>query len=71
PYDRLEEWLFSSKQRNEFFNLTKSRELEDYADVKRFTEFSTSTMQLPHSPALGSFVTTILSTSPTLSPPTA
>ncbi|OAQ35915.1 hypothetical protein K457DRAFT_132555 [Linnemannia elongata AG-77] len=36
PYDRLEEWLPSFKQRNEFFNLTKTRELEDYADVKKF-----------------------------------
>ncbi|KAF9078998.1 hypothetical protein BGX23_005419, partial [Mortierella sp. AD031] len=36
PYDRLEEWLSSFKQRNEFFNLTKTRELEDYADVKQF-----------------------------------
>ncbi|KAG0067808.1 hypothetical protein BGZ90_000831, partial [Linnemannia elongata] len=36
PYDRLEEWLPSFKQRNEFFNLTKTRELEDYADVKQF-----------------------------------
>ncbi|KAF8947278.1 hypothetical protein BGZ47_009666, partial [Haplosporangium gracile] len=36
PYDRLEEWLTSFKQRNEFFNFTKTRELEDYADVKQF-----------------------------------
>ncbi|KAF9078880.1 hypothetical protein BGX23_006001, partial [Mortierella sp. AD031] len=36
PYDRLEEWLTSFKQRNEFFNLTKTRELEDYTDVKQF-----------------------------------
>lgn len=36
PYDRLEEWLPSFKQRDEFFNHTKTRELEDYADVKQF-----------------------------------
>lgn len=36
PYDRLEEWLTSFKQRNEFFNFTKTRELEDYADVKQY-----------------------------------
>ncbi|KAG0362440.1 hypothetical protein BGX24_005108 [Mortierella sp. AD032] len=36
PYDRLEEWLTSFKQRNEFLNFTKTRELEDYADVKQF-----------------------------------
>ncbi|KAF9548166.1 hypothetical protein EC957_007194 [Mortierella hygrophila] len=36
PYDRLEEWLTSFKQRNDFFNFTKTRELEDYADVKQF-----------------------------------
>ncbi|KAG0285784.1 hypothetical protein BGZ96_010028 [Linnemannia gamsii] len=36
PYDRLEEWLTSFKQRNEFFNFTKTRELEDFADVKQF-----------------------------------
>ncbi|KAF9924985.1 hypothetical protein FBU30_005149 [Linnemannia zychae] len=36
PYDRLEEWLTSFKQRDEFFNFTKTRELEEYADVKQF-----------------------------------
>ncbi|KAF9274119.1 hypothetical protein BGZ88_003257, partial [Linnemannia elongata] len=36
PYDRLEEWLSSPKHLNEFFDLTKSCELEDYADVKQF-----------------------------------
>ncbi|KAF9563064.1 hypothetical protein EC968_005002 [Mortierella alpina] len=36
PYDRLEEWLTSFKQRNDFFNFTKTRELDDYADVKQF-----------------------------------
>ncbi|KAF9903870.1 hypothetical protein EC991_003247 [Linnemannia zychae] len=36
PYDRLEEWLTSFKKRNEFFNFTKTRELEDYADIKQF-----------------------------------
>ncbi|KAF9899734.1 hypothetical protein EC991_008411 [Linnemannia zychae] len=36
PYNRLEEWLTSFKQRNEFFNFPKTRELEDYADVKQF-----------------------------------
>jgi hypothetical protein len=36
PYDRLEEWLPSFKQRDEFFNLTKSREQEEYTDVKQF-----------------------------------
>ncbi|OAQ22703.1 hypothetical protein K457DRAFT_25792 [Linnemannia elongata AG-77] len=32
PYDRLEEWLLSFKRRGEFFNHTKTHELEDYAD---------------------------------------
>ncbi|CAO3568815.1 unnamed protein product [Mortierella alpina] len=36
PYDRLEEWLTSFKQRNERFNFTKTRELDDYIDVKQF-----------------------------------
>ncbi|KAG0284854.1 hypothetical protein BGZ98_005776 [Dissophora globulifera] len=36
PYDRLEEWLTSFKQRDEFFNFPKNRELEDFADVKQF-----------------------------------
>ncbi|KAH7042975.1 hypothetical protein BKA57DRAFT_517990 [Linnemannia elongata] len=36
PYDRLEEWLPSFKKRDEFFNHTKTHELEDYADVKQF-----------------------------------
>jgi hypothetical protein len=36
PYDRLEEWLIGFKQRDEFFNFPKKRELEDYADVKQF-----------------------------------
>ncbi|KAK5822925.1 hypothetical protein F5H01DRAFT_318883 [Linnemannia elongata] len=32
PYNRLEEWLPSFKKRDEFFNHTKTHELEDYAD---------------------------------------
>jgi hypothetical protein len=36
PYDRLEEWLTSFKQRDEFFNFPKNRELEDYTDIKQF-----------------------------------
>ncbi|KAH7036960.1 hypothetical protein BKA57DRAFT_520864 [Linnemannia elongata] len=36
PYNRLEEWLPSFKKRDEFFNHTKTHELEDYADVKQF-----------------------------------
>jgi hypothetical protein len=36
PYPRLEEWLTSFKQRDEFFEFPKDRELEDYADVKTF-----------------------------------
>ncbi|KAF9916350.1 hypothetical protein FBU30_001427, partial [Linnemannia zychae] len=36
PYERLEEWLTSFKQRDEFFNFSKNHELEDYADVKQF-----------------------------------
>lgn len=36
PYERLEEWLTSFKQRDQFFNFPKSRDLEDYADVKQF-----------------------------------
>ncbi|KAF9924976.1 hypothetical protein FBU30_005170 [Linnemannia zychae] len=36
PYDRLEERLTCFKHRDEFFNFAKTRELEDYADVKQF-----------------------------------
>ncbi|KAF9299714.1 hypothetical protein BGZ91_009974, partial [Linnemannia elongata] len=32
PYNRLEEWPPSFKKRDEFFNHTKTHELEDYAD---------------------------------------
>ncbi|KAG0285669.1 hypothetical protein BGZ96_010121, partial [Linnemannia gamsii] len=36
PHDQLEEWLPSFKLRDEFFNYTTTRELEDYVDVKQF-----------------------------------
>ncbi|KAF9407251.1 hypothetical protein BGZ94_002777 [Podila epigama] len=36
PYARMEEWLTSFKRRDEFFNLNKTCELEDYMDVKQF-----------------------------------